>query len=83
MGRGELEVGGLTLSGRCGWGSCNRRLTATLETLGICFLRKLRRHAFEPRVEKQMVQSQQLVQVLACLENPIQVGLDPGRKSDL
>lgn len=69
--------------GDVGGESCNRRLTATLETLGICFLRKLRRHVIEPRVEKQMVQSQELVQVLAFLENPIQVGFDPGRKSDL
>ena len=37
--KGELGVGRLTLSRRCGW----RWFTAILETSGICSLREIRR----------------------------------------
>ena len=39
--RGELGVGGLMLSERCGWRGI--QYTALLETLGICSLREMRR----------------------------------------
>ena len=81
MGDGRVGVGGLMLSGRCGWRRI--KLIAILETLGICFLSKLRKHVVEPGEGKRMEKSQELVQGLAYLENPIQVGLGPGRKSDL
>lgn len=75
-----MGVDRLMFSGKCGRRSI--RLTAILETLGICFLSELRRHVVEPGEGKRMVKSQELVQGLAYLENPIQVGLGPGRMSD-